>query len=217
MKKGGYNMRLAIDIDDTIYDTYNIKKRVNEKVSKLVQDKKFENKREEIIERIHLTKEIENDTNTYFNPEWRIEGAIAVLEKFIRENKDIELYIVTARYLEDKEWYSKLLKGTILDVPYNRIYQRYDAENKAVICKEVGIDIIVDDGTHNLIDHRKLLKRDKSYKTEFIWYKNPFLMQSGEYKYYNFRSSKEYRTTIMKDWNEFEEIIKVLKERSRLK
>lgn len=201
-------MRLAFDIDDTIYDTCNIDKKLRERIEKEIEGREFKDNFERGISICTITRKYRQEMETWNNPDWVIPEAVKALEDYIEKNPDTELYIVTARYVNNKKWFDTLLSKTKLKVPHNRIFM-YDYDlTKAQICMLNNIDILIDDATENFMEHRELVKSNLAYKTNFIWYKNPSRLAKRDYMgYNNYRTSKAMKVHIMKDWTEFEGIM----------
>ena len=83
-------IKLAIDIDDTTYDTRGCKEGIRE----IARDK-FPT---DVLARIKYEDELREDTNTWFNPDYLMPEAIRVLNSLQGE---AELYICTARFVHD--------------------------------------------------------------------------------------------------------------------
>ena len=132
-------MKIAIDFDDTIVDTT---KKVKEYLKKynLEEFANFEEKRNFYIKHIDdITKNLELKPN-----------AKKVLNELSKCN---ELYIITAR----SSYYSNNLKKLTRDfvkfnqLPIKKIYFDCFEEDKAKICKKIGIDLFIDDSINNCL------------------------------------------------------------------
>lgn len=176
--------KLAVDIDNTIYDT----RRCEKDVCNLAWSK-FPN---DPLARIKYEDELSADDNTWFNPDYLIPEAIRAL-KFIGD--EVELYICTARYVTDMGYYTKLLGGTGLT--FKGIIQGGDYPGKAQACLKNDIDILVDDDIHNVSQHKALMRRDPSYNTHFVYYVGHSIGYCGD----------SDKVTVMDEWDNFPTIL----------
>lgn len=173
-------IKLAVDIDNTIYDTRRCEKDVcNLAWSKFPDDP---------LARIKYEDELSADGNTWFNPDYLIPEAIRALKSL---GDEVRLYICTARHMNDMSYYTKLLGGTGLT--FKGIMQGGDYPGKAQACLKNGIDVLVDDDIHNVSRHKALMRRDSSYNTHFVYY-------VGHSVAYCEDSAK---VTVMHKWDDF--------------
>lgn len=170
-------MKIAVDIDNTLYDTdacsLSILKNRSREEAKLLAD----------------------DTSTWFNPEFLIPEAVDALKG------NHTLYVCTARQTNLSR-YDQLFKDTGLR--FERIIQAGDYSNKAQACLRNDIDILVDDNLENLRMHSLLFTIDPMYKTHFVLYLGH---TSFDIDYVLGRTGKTNNVSIMTNWNEFNSII----------
>lgn len=176
--------KLAVDIDNTIYDT----RRCEEDVRNLAQSK-FP---DDILARIKYEDKLSANHDTGFNPDYLIPAAIRVLKSL---GDEVELYICTARYMTDMSYYTKLLGGTGLT--FKGIIQGGDYPGKAVACLKNGIDILVDDDIHNVSQHKAMMRRDPSYSTHFVYYVGHSIAYCED----------SAKVTVMHKWDDFSTIL----------
>ena len=137
-------MKIGIDFDDTIASTsekvleylnkYNIKEFKNFEEKRTFYNKYSDN----ITEELNLISNVKQ-----------------VLDYL---SKDNELYIITAR----SNYYSNNLKKLTLDfinknnLPIKEVYFDCFEEGKAIKCKELDIDLFIDDNINNCLEVKKL-------------------------------------------------------------
>lgn len=182
-------MRIGIDIDDTICDSWlqvreTMCKDFNKDINEIIKSKK-------VYEQItDLTfDEYQKYASTVFTKLLKDTPLKPNVKKVLDElSKENEIYFITARldtcykdaYKFSKEYLDKN------KIPYKKIIA--NAEEKGKICKELGIDIFIDDGRNNC-------ENVSIYGIKAILFEN----------YYN---SDETRFKKIKNWNEIINIIK---------
>lgn len=190
-------LRLAVDIDNTVYDT----DRCESDIYDLVRAKYPRNDKESFLASLKYEDEIRNKTETWFNPDYLIPEAIRVLQSL---SDKAELYICTARYVSDLGHYTRLFKNTSLN--FAGIIQGYDYPNKASACLQNNIDVLVDDDLTNLLHHYQLCSVNESYRTHFIYYTG-HTTQATELTPDEYRERYANRVTVMSSWDNFEDIL----------
>lgn len=185
-------MRIAIDIDKTVYDTEWCIADVHRLIAKEIPATSPK-------QRYNRLKELDDASEVWFNPKYLIPKAIKVLKE--RQELGDELFICTNRH-NDEELYLKLFEHTGLK--FTRIIQYGYYTTKADACLDESIDIIIDDEMDNIRDHRCMLLREDLYTTHFIAY----IGHSTSY-YADIVSMSN--VSIMCDWSELSDIIKGLK------
>jgi len=135
-------MRIGIDFDDTIVETT---KKIHEYV------KKYNLEFFDTLNSDFYIKYIEEITNNIdLKP-----NVLKILNKLIKDN---ELYLITAR----NEYYSKNIPKLILKfindnkLPFKEIHFDCYGETKASKCKELGINLFIDDCIDNCIPVKKI-------------------------------------------------------------
>lgn len=137
-------MKIGIDFDDTIAST---SEKVLEYLNKynIKEFKNFEEKR------TFYNKYIDNITE-----ELNLISNVKEVLDYL--SKDNELYIITAR----SNYYSNNLKKLTLDfinknnLPIKEIYFDCFEQGKAYKCKELNIDLFIDDNINNCLEVKKL-------------------------------------------------------------
>ena len=190
-------LRLAIDIDNTVYDT----DRCESDIYNLVRAKYPTRDKESFLASLKYEDEIRDKTETWFNPDYLIPEAIRVLQSL---SSKAELYICTARYVSDLGHYTRLFENTGLN--FAGIMQSYDYFNKAEACLQNNIDVIVDDDATNLMYHYYLKARDESYRTHFVYYTG-HTTQDTELTRNKYHERYADRVTVMSSWGNFKSIL----------
>lgn len=177
-------LRIALDIDNTLYATDIVKQQIYAEARLAYTD---------IFERIRYTDKCLDNIYNWFNPDFLIPDALKVLRPL-----EAELYICTARYVDTK-YYDTLFKDSGLT--FTAIIQRDSYSSKAAACLSKGIDILVDDDYDNLREHCYLKQTNPDYKTHFVYYTghttDPF--EPNECL---------DSVTVMTDWNDFPNILR---------
>lgn len=136
-------MRIGIDFDDTIVET-------KEKVREYL--KRYNTKEFETIEEKQLfyQKHIDNMTR-----ELNLKPNV---KEVLNKLKNHELYLITAR----SNYYSDNVETLVLDyiktndLPFKEVYFQCYKESKADKCKELGIDLFIDDFVDNCLEVEKV-------------------------------------------------------------
>lgn len=182
-------MRIGIDIDDTICDSW-----------LQVRETMCKDFKKNINEVIKSKKVYEQITDLSFDEYQKYAGKVftkllkdtplkqnvkKVLDELSKEN---EIYFITARldncYVDAYKFSKEYLDKN--EIPYKKIIANADEKDK--ICKELGIDIFIDDGRNNCEKVSKC-----GIKT--IMFENYF-------------NSDETRFQKIRDWNEMLDIVK---------
>lgn len=197
-------LRIAVDIDNTLYDTerctQDVYDEANQALSDMGTDAVYTHS---LYTRIN---EKLDAADTWFNPKYLISEAIAALKEL---GNAAELYICTARYT-DLGKYDALFADSGLR--FAGILQRDKHHgNKAIACMQRNIDMLIDDDTMNLMYHYNLLKGNKGkYKTHFVLYTG---CTGGDDELHPEYYVKEHADTVsvMSDWRNFGQIIERLR------
>lgn len=202
-------MKIAIDVDNTIYDTDRCSLELYQaaaKELKLVIPKTREEVRKlgyKTDKRIQLLR---CEPELWFNSKYLITSALEALKAYIQEKEDVELYILTARS-KDLKFYEYMLKDDIK--LFKGIIQKCDYAYKTDGCIAYDIDILVDDAQKNLVNHILYTEgKVKGYKTKFIHYIGH--SEEAQQKYIEGREKEQINVYTMKHWNEFKEIMQRL-------
>ena len=150
-------MKIGIDLDGVVFDSEKEFRILSEiyDMKELKQNSKLDNREVSFQRRFDWTDE---QSEEFFNKniKWIIEnanvmpGAKRVLKMLKDEGN--ELIVITARGGKDEE---------IIDISQNKIKENgmdifdkyfYAVKNKAEICRNEGIDVMIDDTTQNCID-----------------------------------------------------------------
>lgn len=150
-------MKIGIDLDGVVFDSEKEFRILSEiyDMKELKQNSKLDNREVSFQRRFDWTDE---QSEEFFNKniKWIIEnanvmpGAKRVLKMLKDEGN--ELIVITARGGKDEE---------LIDISQNKIKENgmdifdkyfYAVENKAEICRNEGIDVMIDDTTQNCID-----------------------------------------------------------------
>lgn len=190
-------LRLAIDIDNTVYDT----DRCESDIYDLVRAKYPRNDKESFLASLKYEDEIRDKTETWFNPDYLIPEAIRVLQSL---SSKAELYICTARHVSDIGHYTRLFENTGLN--FEGIIQGYDYPNKASACLQNNIHVLVDDDSTNLMYHYHLCDVNECYKTHFVYYTG-HTTQDTEITPNKYHERYADRVTVMSSWDNFESIL----------
>lgn len=191
-------IKIALDIDNTLYDTKRCERDITDTVFKHFPQEDKTN----IFERIKFDGEIRNSVSTWFNPGYLIATAIDAL-KNIQQEFDIEYYICTARCVDDK-YYNDLFQDTGLT--FKDIFQGHDYPNKASACLRNDIDVLVDDGYMNLMFHCNLRRTNTRYTTKFVYYTG----HTEDVRQIELQEELSDSTIVMSDWEQFPTIFKNL-------
>ena len=150
-------MKIGIDLDGVVFDSEKEFRILSEiyDMKELKQNSKLDNREVSFQRRFDWTDE---QSEEFFNKniKWIIEnanvmpGAKRVLKMLKDEGN--ELIVITARGGKDEE---------LIDISQNKIKENgmdifdkyfYAVKNKAEICRNEGIDVMIDDTTQNCID-----------------------------------------------------------------
>lgn len=146
-------MRLGIDIDDTISDTYEVLFNMAQKytieelgrVGNLNKEKCYSH---HYIEFIHKWSNEENNNfwkKYYFDMINKVKPKTFAVEYLNKLSISHEIYLITSRFNEarelTKEWLEKY------NIPYKKLI--FAGENKVQIVEENKIDIFIDDSFEN--------------------------------------------------------------------
>lgn len=199
-------LRIAVDIDNTIYDTDRCTKDVYDEANRALSDMDMD---AAYLHSLYARINEKLDANeTWFNPKYLIPEAIAALQEL---GTAAELYICTARWV-DLKYYDILFKDTALHfadiIQRNKYYG-----DKACACMRTGIDVLIDDDTDNLLSHYALRRNSaEMYKTHFVLYTGHTTGDtelSADY----YREEHKDTVSVMSDWCNFEQIIERLGEK----
>lgn len=147
-------MKIGIDFDDTIVET---KEKVQEFLNKynLKQFNSFEEKEE------FYKKHIDNMTPTLTLKQ--------NVKEILNKLSNNELYIITAR----NNYYSNNNQNLVLkymkdnELPIKEVCFDCYKEGKAIKCKELGIDLFIDDFIDNCLEVEKLGIKSLLFQNEF--------------------------------------------------
>lgn len=190
--------KIVIDLDDTLVPTVEvmIKKLLLENKSSWfkgyhsLEDLSFE-------ERTAFYKYIRQTLNNQEIKKLKpIPGAKTVIRKLVKEH---ELYIITGRTIDVKnhthQWVKEYFPNTFKEIIFSEYHKSEEfVKNKGELCKQYGIDLIVDDNKNYIMDCYKY-----NIKTIVFDYKNSYPWSKSKYP-------KEIK--IAKDWKTVYEIIK---------
>lgn len=197
-------LRIAVDIDNTIYDTDRCTKDVYDEANRALSDMDMD---AAYSHSLYARINEKLDANeTWFNPKYLIPEAIAALQEL---GTAAELYICTARWVNLK-YYDTLFKDTALH--FADIIQRdkYYGD-KACACMRTGIDVLIDDDTDNLLSHYALRRNSiEVYKTHFVLYTGHTTGDtelSADY----YREEHKDTVSVMSDWCNFGQIVEQLR------
>lgn len=197
-------LRIAVDIDNTIYDTDRCTKDVYDEANRALSDMDMD---AAYLHSLYARINEKLDANeTWFNPKYLIPEAIAALQEL---GTAAELYICTARWV-DLKYYDTLFKDTALH--FADIIQRdkYYGD-KACACMRTGIDVLIDDDTDNLLSHYALRRNSAElYKTHFVLYTGHTTGDtelSADY----YREEHKDTVSVMSDWRNFGQIVEQLR------
>lgn len=198
--------KIALDIDDTLYDTRGVEEKVNKRVQALYNEAYKKGNVKNVRERVD---ELYNDINTYFDKREINEGVKEALEGFKAKYPDTEFYIITARNVysindTDKELYMKLLEDINIGITSDKIYERNSFYSKAELCRKLGIDLLVDDNDRgNFTSHLTQLDMfPEEYKTVYVWYAGAEIKRTGLERC--LRDLSRYsQTETLKYWKDF--------------
>lgn len=197
-------LRIAVDIDNTLYDTERCTQDVYDEANKALSDM---NTDAVYIHSLYnrVNKKLDA-VETWFDPKYLIPDAIAALQEL---GTAAELYICTARWTDLKH-YDTLFAGTNLQ--FVDILQRDKHHgNKAIVCMQRNIDVLIDDDTSNLMHHYNLLKGNKGkYRTHFVLYTG---CTTDATELSSAHCIKEHADTVsvMSDWRNFGQIVEQLR------
>jgi 5'(3')-deoxyribonucleotidase len=172
--------RIAIDLDDTLVPTIELLIKEIFKANKTkwfkgyhsLEDLSFE-ERDAFYKYIRQT--LNNQDIKKFKP---IPGAKTIIRKLI---KDHELYIITGRTIDVKnhthKWVKEYFPNTFKEIIFSEYYKSDDfVKDKGELCKEYGIDLIVDDNKSYIMDcykhNIKTIVFD--YKKNYPWSKSKY-------------------------------------------
>lgn len=194
-------MRIAVDVDNTIYDTDKCSliayQQMAKKLGMKVPSTRKEAHKWGYKQNKHMLG-LRSNPEIWFNSEYLINEAIMALKEYVNQYTNIELYIMTARSVNLK-YYDKLLKGTGLKI--KGIIQQCDFSTKVDGCIKYDIDVLVDDNLRNLAEHKEYVKgKGEGYKTKFIHY----IGHSEDAQTECIKDdNSSYNVYTMRNWNEF--------------
>ncbi len=191
--------KIAIDLDDTLVPT------VEMLVKEMFKDKKFSlfkgyhsisnlSFEEKGLLYIYIRQTINKQDIEDFKP---IEDSVSVIKKLAKE---YELYIVTARNHDVKDhtqkWVNKYFPKCFKEIIFSK-YHRPEKffKTKGEICKEKGIDLIIDDNYEHIIDCNKY-----NIKTIVFNHNNKYAWSKGKYP---------KATKVAYSWKDVEKILNI--------
>lgn len=198
-------MKIAFDIDDTIYDTDRVSKILLDVAREEAKGKVFEDRATELGYIFALYNRLRENSDVWFMPCCVMQENVAELEKFRDTHEDIHLCILTAR-IQELYLYHKMLSETNINISDDEIYQGEQGKTKAMLCVENDIDVLIDDSMSNLKEHISYARENENYNTLYILYKNPKLEKLGFYTELS-KMSNMSNVKIMQDWSELEGIL----------
>ena len=150
-------MKIGIDIDDTITNTYEVlfnyaQKYTTEELNKTGKIRNVDCLTHGYTEKSHdWTKEEANVFwSKYYHPMIKnVRPKIFAIEYIKELAKGNEIYLITARYDDETRTAEKLTIEWLekYDVPYKELFVQ--AEDKLAVAKKVGIDVFIDDSFAN--------------------------------------------------------------------
>ena len=139
-------MRIGVDLDGVVFDSEKEFRILSElyDMLELKQNSKIDNREMLFEKRFAWSKE---QSDEFFEKSNVMPGAKLVLQML--KNEGNELVVITARGIENPEIIevsNKAIKKNGLDLFDKYIYRAID---KAEVCKEENIDVMIDDSTDN--------------------------------------------------------------------
>lgn len=180
-------MRIAVDMDNTLYDTNACSLDLLKHLPK-----------DPIVD-TSGAKAKSTEVSTWFNPKYLISEAISALQG------QHSLYICTARQTS-LEKYTRLFEGTGLK--FEKVFQARDYSNKAKACLHNNIDILVDDSLDNLRMHYMYTKTEPLYKTHFVLYLGNTGFDIDYVLDWLDKVASYNSVSVMTNWSEFNSILK---------
>lgn len=194
-------MKIAVDVDRTIYDTdrctADIAKRAWEMYPSPADAKL----------RLKAIVKGEGDIHNWFDPAYLIPEAVDTLREL---SKDNTVVICTFRQVPPR-FYSELLDGTGIKI--SEIWQSGDYLTKVGYCNNNGCDILIDDDVHNLRDHYNSCRVMPDYKLNFILYTG-FAVSDSSLKESSFKENLSNSVYPMHSWSELSRIMSAIEQRS---
>lgn len=194
-------MKIAVDVDRTIYDTDRCTADIAKRAWEMYPDPK------DAKLRLKAIVKGEGNIHNWFDPAYLIPEAVDALREL---SKDNTIAICTLRRVPTR-FYSELLDKTGIKI--SEIWQPGGYFTKVGFCNDNGYNILIDDDVNNLRDHYNSCRVLPGYKLNFILYTG-FSVADFSLKEDSFKENLSDSVYPMHSWSELSGILSVIEQRS---